>query len=147
LQERGYQVLMTRDEDKAVGLYTRAEIANEAGADLFVSVHANAAQNAPGFSGIYTYYHPTSLRGARLAQAIQTPICALTGAVDRGIASANYAVLRETDMCAVLVETGFMSNSAELRQLLTPEYQEKLATGIVEGIAAYLDAQDEAASA
>jgi N-acetylmuramoyl-L-alanine amidase len=40
-----------------------------------------------------------------------------------------------------------MSNSAELRQLLTPEYQEKLATGIVEGIAAYLDAQDEAANA
>jgi N-acetylmuramoyl-L-alanine amidase CwlD len=147
LQAQGYQVLMTRDSDTAVGLYTRAEIANEAGADLFVSIHANAANNAPEFAGIYTYYHPSSRRGARLAQAIQTPVCAQTGAVDRGIASANYVVLRETDMCAVLVETGFMSNSAELRQLLTSAYQEKLAAGIVEGIEAYLNAQNEAASA
>jgi N-acetylmuramoyl-L-alanine amidase len=146
LRAQGYQVLMTRDSDTAVGLYTRAEIANEAGADLFVSIHANAANNAPEFAGIYTYYHPSSRRGARLAQAIQTPICAQTEAVDRGTASANYVVLRETDMCAVLVETGFMSNSAELRQLLTSAYQEKLAAGIVEGIAAYLNAQNEAAS-
>lgn len=135
----GYRVVMTRTEDTTVDLYTRADIANGEDADLFVSIHSNAAVNAPDFSGIYTYYHPTSRRGARLAQAIQTPLCAVTGAIDRGIASADYVVLRETDMCAALVEMGFMTNSAELRLLTTPAYQDKLAAGIAEGIVSYLN--------
>lgn len=135
----GYRVVMTRTEDVYVGLYDRADIANAEDADLFVSIHSNAAENSSDFTGIYTYYHPTSLRGARLAQAIQTPVCELTGAIDRGIESADFVVLRETAMCAALVEMGFMTNSGELQQLITPSYQDKLAAGIVEGIVAYLN--------
>lgn len=139
LLNHGYRVVMTRTEDTTVDLYTRADIANGEDADLFVSIHSNAAVDAPDFSGIYTYYHPTSRRGAKLAQAIQTPLCAVTGAIDRGIASADYVVLRETDMCAALVEMGFMTNSAELRLLTMPAYQDKLAAGIAEGIVSYLN--------
>ena len=79
LRSYGYHVVMTRTEDKAVGLYTRASIANAANADVFVSIHSNAAENNADFTGIYTFYHPTSRQGARLAQAIQTPLCKLTG--------------------------------------------------------------------
>lgn len=139
LLSEGYHVVMTRTEDTAVGLYTRAEIANAADADIFVSIHSNAAENAPDFTGIYTYYYPTSRQGAVLAQAIQTPLCTMTGAIDRGIESADFVVLRETSMCAVLVEMGFMTNSGELRMLITPSYQDKLAVGIAKGIVTYLN--------
>ncbi len=137
----GYHVVMTRTGDTDVDLYKRADIANEADADIFVSIHSNAAENAPDFAGIYTYYYPSSRRGPQLAQAIQTPLCTLTGAIDRGIDSADFVVLRETDMCAVLVEMGFMSNSRELQRLITPVYQDRLAAGIAEGIVTYLNKQ------
>ncbi|MGN0967636.1 MAG: N-acetylmuramoyl-L-alanine amidase [Oscillospiraceae bacterium] len=139
LLRHGYNVVMTRTADSTVGLYDRADIANAVKADVFVSIHSNAAVNSPNYTGIYTYYHPSSRRGARLAQAIQEPICWITGAVDRGIKDADFVVLRETDMCAVLVEMGFMTNSGELQRLITPSYQDKLAAGIAEGIVAYLN--------
>ena len=135
----GYHVVMTRTEDTTVDLYTRADIANEVNADIFVSIHSNAAEKNTDFTGIYTYYHPTSRRGARLAQAIQTPLCELTGGIDRGIESADFVVLRETSMCAALVEMGFMTNSGELQLLISPSYQDKLAAGIAEGIVSYLN--------
>lgn len=135
----GYRVVLTRAQDTTVDLYTRADIANEADADIFVSIHSNAAEKNTDFTGIYTYYHPTSRRGARLAQAIQTPLCEITGAIDRGIESADFVVLRETEMCAVLVEMGFMTNSEELQLLVAPSYQDKLAAGIAEGIVSYLN--------
>ena len=138
LQDYGYQVILTRSADVDVGLYERAELANAAGADLFVSIHANAAENRPDYQGIYTYYHPSSRRGARLAQAIQTPLCQITGAVDRGIEDADFVVLRETEMCAVLVETGFMTNHQELMRLVDDGYQQQVAQGVARGIVDYL---------
>ena len=103
-------VVMTRSTDVDVGLYERADIANAVNADLFVSIHSNAAENRPDYQGIYTYYHPSSRQGARLAQAIQTPLCRMTGGIDRGIKDADFVVIRETPRCApYLVEMGFMS--------------------------------------
>ena len=138
LQDYGYQVILTRSTDVDVGLYERAELANAAGADLFVSIPANAAEKRPDYQGIYTYYHPSSRRGARLAQAIQTPLCQITGAVDRGIEDADFVVLRETEMCAVLVETGFMTNHQELMRLVDDGYQQQVAQGVARGIVDYL---------
>ena len=141
LQNCGYQVIMTRSTDVEVGLYERAGLANAAGADVFVSIHANAAENRPDYQGIYTYYHPSSNRGARLAQAIQTPLCQITGAIDRGTKDADFVVLRETEMCAVLVETGFMTNHEELMDLNEDSYQQLVAQGIARGIIDYLNAE------
>ena len=146
LQNCGYQVIMTRSTDVEVGLYERADLANAAGADVFVSIHANAAENRPDYQGIYTYYHPSSNRGARLAQAIQTPLCQITGAVDRGIKDADFVVLRETEMCAVLVETGFMTNHEELMNLNEDSYQQLVAQGIARGIIDYLNAEAQTAA-
>lgn len=139
LQNYGYNVVMTRSDDTAVDLYARADIANAVEADLFVSIHSNAAENADYFSGAYTYYHPSSRRGAKLAQAIQTPLAKATGAIDRGIRDADFVVIRETDMCAVLVEMGFMTNHDELMNLVNPTYQDKLAQGIAQGIVNYMN--------
>ena len=140
LESLGYQVVMTRSTDVAMELDERADLANAAGADLFVSIHSNAADGWPDYQGIFTYYHPSSSLGAILAQAVQTPLCQITGGIDRGIQSADFVVLRETDMCAVLVEMGFMSNSQELNRLLDGAYQDKLAQGIAQGIIRYLNA-------
>lgn len=144
LQNQGFQVIMTRSTDVEIGLYERADLANAAGADVFVSLHSNAAENRPDYQGIYTYYHPSSNRGARLAQAIQTPLCQITGGIDRGIKDADFVVLRETDMCAVLVEMGFMTNHEELMNLTDDSYQQLLAQGIAQGIVDYLTAEAQA---
>jgi N-acetylmuramoyl-L-alanine amidase len=139
LQGYGYNVVMTRNHDTDVGLYERADIANAVDADLFVSIHANAMPDDDQTDGVITFYHPGSGRGERLAQAIQTPLVSITGATDREIRSADFVVLRETDMCAVLVEMGFMTNHIELMKLTTDAYQAQVAKGIAEGIVSYLN--------
>lgn len=141
LKAKGYNVVMTRTDDSSVGLYDRADIANAVGADLFVSLHSNASATNLQAQGIYTYHYPTSQRGAALASAIQGPVTQATGARDRGTMSANFVVLRETKMPAVLVEMGFMSTHEELMRLIDDSYQDKLASGVAEGIVRYLNAR------
>ncbi len=132
-------VSMTREEDTYPTLTERAEHANEAGADLFVSIHVNALDNNTDYAGILTFYHPGKGSSKAPARQIQDAVTTATGGIDRGIRSEDYAVLRETDMPAVLVETGFMTCPEELEDLLDPAYQEKLAQGITQGILQYFD--------
>lgn len=137
----GYNTVMTRETDVSAGLYERADLANALDADLFVSIHCNAAENASNFQGLYVYHYPGSSSGEALAKIIQSTACGFTGAVDRGIESANFVVLRETDMPAVLVETGFMTCHEELARLMDDAYQTRMAQGIAQGIIQYLNAQ------
>lgn len=139
LEAAGFNVVMTRTGETAGDLYERAALANAVEADLFVSIHINASGTVPTFQGLYTYHHPSSNRGKAFAQAVQTAVCAASGAIDRGIASADFVVLRETNMAAILVECGFMSNVEELERLKTDSYQQKLAQGITQGIVDYLN--------
>ncbi len=135
----GYNTVMTRDADMDVGLYDRAYRANAMNADLFVSIHCNAAEQNADFQGLYVYHYPQSAQGAALAQSIQTTTATATGAIDRGIDSANFVVLRESDMPAVLVETGFMTCPAELARLRDDAYQTRVAQGVAQGIVRFLD--------
>ena len=139
LLNEGYNVVLTRDGETAGDLYERSELANRVNADLFVSIHCNSAPTIPTFQGLYTYYYPTSSRSKAFAQAVQDAACAASGAVDRGIASANFVVLRETNMAAVLVETGFMTNVEELTRLCDETYQQKLMEGVARGVGDYLN--------
>ena len=141
LEERGCRVVLTRPVDQTVDLYDRCDIANAAGTDIFVSIHANASVTSSTFQGTYTYSYPGSVKGAELAQIIQDATVAAAGSVDRGILTANFVVLRETWMPAVLVETGFMTCHEELMRLRDPDYQEKLAQGIAQGVENYFMAQ------
>lgn len=139
LNSLGYRTILTRSTDVYVGLGERAEMANRAGADLFISIHCNASVTSNTFQGLHVYHFPGSRTGSALAQAIQTPACRFTGAIDRGIASDNFAVLRETNMPAALVETGYMTCHEELMRLRDPVYQDKMARGIAQGIIQYLN--------
>lgn len=143
LRGLGYRTLLTRAGDVYVGLKERSDLANAAQADIFVSIHCNATEHSPDFQGLYVYHYPGSAAGESLARAIQTPACAFTGAVDRGINSANFSVVRESNMPAVLVETGFMTCHQELERLKNEAYQSRMAQGIAQGIVGYLNAQSQ----
>ena len=139
LEQKGIRVIMTRDDDSYVSLSDRAKLANDAGADIYVSIHVNASETNPAARGIETYYLSGGGWAEILAGCIQDEIIDGTGAFSRNIKTANYYVLRETVMPAVLVETGFITNGDECMQLFSAVYRQKLAEGIAQGILSCID--------
>ncbi len=136
--QENIEVKLTRTEDSFLSLSDRATNANDMNADLFVSIHANALENNEDYSGIISFYHPDKRSSKKPAKIIQEAVSNETGAINRGVRSEDYAVLRETKMPAVLVETGFMTCPEELELLLDSDYQKQLAKGIAQGIIKYI---------
>lgn len=141
LQQLGYQVQMTREEDKFISLEKRAKMANEKNPDLFVSIHYNSAPSAEA-QGIEVFFYQgkkeRAVKSKKLAQAVLKNVLTATKAKSRGVKQGNFLVIRETDMPAILVEGGFVTNQAELENLKDPIYLKRLAWGIVRGIEEYL---------
>ena len=135
------KVIMTRTKDVNVTLKERPQIANNQKADIFVSIHQNALENDDITSGIETWYHPTKDTQSKiLAQIIQENVTSTTGAKSLGIKeSKELAVTKNTKMPSCLVETGFLSSTAERKKLVTSSYQEKIVEGICNGIKAYFE--------
>ncbi|MBE6388746.1 MAG: N-acetylmuramoyl-L-alanine amidase [Lentisphaerae bacterium] len=154
LEACGYKVKYTRTTDVQVNLNRIGTLQRQSGSDLFVSIHVNSAADK-SISGIETYCltpsgcassnggkaSSTVYRGNQqdaanmlLAWNIQKSLLARTRAVDRGIKRARFAVLRDIDAPGVLVEIGFISNRKEERLLNDPEYIDRIAYGIVDGI-------------
>ncbi|WP_346689737.1 N-acetylmuramoyl-L-alanine amidase [uncultured Cloacibacillus sp.] len=129
-----YELIYTRFTDVYVSLSKRARIANAAEVDLFVSIHCNSAPNSSA-NGMEVYVHTS--RGAdstRAAHAIYDRLLPASGLRGRGIKSKDLAVLRETDMPAVLVELAFISNDNDRAKLVSDEWQERAAEAIAAGI-------------
>jgi N-acetylmuramoyl-L-alanine amidase len=155
LEALGYTVIMTRTTDQTVSLLSRSIAANASAAEIFVSIHHNAMPTNTTVTGVETYYYeydpnypslinaamhndPTRiLESAQLAAAIHESVVGSTGAVDRGIRSETFSVLRETDIPAVLLELGYMSSPTELQKLTSDSYQTILAKAITSGIVSY----------
>ena len=133
LRKAGVEVKLTRTSDVFIDLQPRCDIANSFGADYFVSIHCNSA-GTPEARGTETYCYKLGGKGEVLAKAIQAELVASTGRVNRGVKTANYYVLRRTNMPAGLTELAFISNPEEERLLGSPDYQEKCATAIARGI-------------
>lgn len=136
LEAAGAEVVMTRSNDTFVELRERANIANRANADSFVSIHANAVYSN-SVIGQETFYYPGSEEGEELAAAIQSELIKAVGSKDRGTKDANFSVLRNTAMPASLVELGFLTNKQEAELMKTSEFQNKAATAIYKGIEKY----------
>ncbi|MDP2212132.1 MAG: N-acetylmuramoyl-L-alanine amidase [Candidatus Aquicultor sp.] len=142
LKSAGIEVVMTREKDVFLELSQRATIANNANADIFISIHHNANVN-PDVDGTVVFSHPSSQEGARLAKIIQDELVKAFGwagvkGKDDGTKTADFKVLRETLMPAVLCESAFLSNADEAALLATDEFRQKEAGGIFKGIAKYL---------
>lgn len=137
LKQKGIQVKMSRTSDEFISLGERARLANAYGADAFVSIHLNSSSNE-GASGIETYYHTQKNEHSKYSKGIQNNAIRYTNSKDRGIKSANFVVLRETNMASSLFESGFISNLQESENLSNPVYQDKLASAIANGLETYL---------
>lgn len=132
LKNHGVNVGYSRTTDVFVELQDRAIMANNFGADVFVSIHCNAFHDSSA-QGVETYSYPGSMSGRNLAKAIQDSIIA-SGVYtkDRGIKTANYAVLRLTNMPAALVELAFITNPQDADILRNR--QDDLALAVAKGI-------------
>jgi len=139
LTEAGYETYMTRNSDVTVSLADRAGVANKLEANLFISIHANSVSGNNDANGIETLYAPNGSRDSKgAAQAIQNELIKGTGARNRGIISRpNLVVIRDTNMPAVLVETGFLTNKSETEKLATSAYRQTIAESILQGVHNY----------
>jgi N-acetylmuramoyl-L-alanine amidase len=133
LNDRGVKVILTRDDDRFVPLEARPRIADDAGADLFVSIHADAAP-ARSANG-HTCYVARGAGGAsaEAARCIDRRLAG-KGIASRGVRQADYRVLVHAACPAVLVEIGYMSNYSEAGRLATAEHRDAVADAIAEGI-------------
>ena len=138
LESEGAAVVLTRSTDRDVSLLDRAEIANNAGANYFISIHCNSYEEDSSVKGFECYYYQ-SAEGENLAESI-TSSAENHSISTRKVNEESYAVLRETAIPAVLIEVGFLTNTDERGKLLSPEYQELLVEAIAGGILSYNDA-------
>lgn len=140
LQEFKFRVLLTRSDDRNLSLEDRIAIAEQANADLFISIHANAVGgDRPEINGTETYHYPNSAQGAELAQSLQSNITRNAETTDRGVKTANFLVLRKTTMPAVLIETGFVTGSVDAPKLASSAFQNKVARAIAVGVFQFLE--------
>jgi N-acetylmuramoyl-L-alanine amidase len=159
LEKARLNVVLTRTTDKFVDLDQRSVIAKKNRADLYISLHYNAAPHEAGARGVEIYCLPPSgtpsasgnsgdagrdylgnrnnVRNMLLAFQVQKSIVRSLNVEDRGVRHARYAVLKNADMPAILIEGGFMSDPAEAKRIENPSHRRKLAQAIVDGILAY----------
>jgi N-acetylmuramoyl-L-alanine amidase len=138
----GYQVIMTRDKDAHLDLDERVQKANQLMCDLFVSIHFNSAKNTKAH-GIEVFYCDCADKfkkeeSKEVAENILEKLIYFTKAKSRGVKIANFRVIKNTKMPAVLVEGGFLSNNEERAKCQDSLYQEVLAWGIARGVHEYL---------
>lgn len=147
LENAGAKVIMTHNGSTDLSLAQRAEIANNLGAHIFVSIHANYSIKN-NISGHSTYYYAPvgdeilgSQRYSRqkLASLVQREMAAAGGRNNMGVLEENFAVLRETRVPSILVETAFLSDPQEEVMLGTDSFRQTLAQGIFNGIRAYFE--------
>jgi len=124
----------TIGEHKREDMKRRVEKANQARADLYISIHTNAVPNTV-WSGAQTFYKPNNEASKTVAKAVQEELVKTLGNTKRKAAPGSYFVLNHTKMPAILIETGFISNPREAALLADSSYQSKLAFAIFSGVA------------
>lgn len=146
---RGYEVVLTREEAEVkISNAERAQFANESGADIYISIQADAAssttangmyaqipsQNNPYVSSLYSKCN-------KLATNIQTALIKETGAYDRGVQETDkVTAINWSEIPVTVLQLGFMSNKDEDAKLWSEDYQAKMVKAICDGIDAYFEA-------
>lgn len=139
LKKLGYRTAMTRNEDIFVSLEKRAAIANDLNPRIFVSVHYNSAENKQA-DGIEVFYYESpknkdrSEKSKALATSVLGEIIGATKSKSRGVKHGNLHVIRETNMPAILIEAGFLTNAKEREKIMDPQYMDTLAKAVAKGI-------------
>lgn len=137
LKARGVSIGYTRTTDTFLELSQRSDVANKAEAKYFVSIHINSAENRAA-TGTETFAFARGGDGEKLAAAIQKNLVKAIGLTNRGVKTANFAVLRRTKMPAALTEVAFICNPTEEAKLKDEAFLDKAATGIAKGMIEFL---------
>ncbi len=139
LETNGANVIMTREDDSFVGLNDRVEIANKNNAQIFISIHNNALPDSASHlksTGSETYYfYPQS---KELAKDVVEALAKETGFKNNGAKAQSFAVVRNTNCPAILVEVGYIINPEDNAKLIDKNYQNKIAEAILHGLENYL---------
>jgi N-acetylmuramoyl-L-alanine amidase len=134
LQESQLRTVLTRANDTFIPLDNRVALGNQEKNSIFVSIHFNDSRRR-GVEGVETYYH--SPYAYDLATAIERNLSTIPGTVNRGVHTARFRVLRNTQYPSVLVECGYLSNRSDAQEAADAGYREKLADKIAEAIVDY----------
>jgi N-acetylmuramoyl-L-alanine amidase len=159
LQKAGFKVFLTRAKDTYIELPDRPDLANRRHADLFISLHFNAfsqkasrgvevycltpagapstnARGEGGSAGRFAGNHFDE-KNFFLAFQVQKSLIRFLSVEDRGVHRARYAVLRDAEMPAILIEGGFMSNPTEGSKIFDAAYRRQMARAITEAVSNY----------
>jgi len=160
LEQRGYRVVLTRTDDRFIPLSERSRLSRKHNADLFISLHFNAVGSRT-VNGLETYVftpqnQPSTVRGKLKASDkegnrsnvqdawnalagfyVQRQLVKSTGAVDRGLKRARFAVLKDQQCPSMLVELGFVTHYEEARKIKGTAYRIELARAIANGVSTY----------
>jgi N-acetylmuramoyl-L-alanine amidase len=138
LEKNGATVVMTRTDNKVdLELVDILNIVQNTHPDFFISVHVNSSPRGEAVSGIQTYYRmPESQMFAHTLHAVMLKTL---GANDGHVHTADFYVINYREAPAVLVETGYITNTPERRKLVSAQYQHDLAVAITAGVVKYLD--------
>lgn len=161
LKRAGFNVVLTRSRDTFVDLPVRPALANKAGADLFISLHFNATQAGKNVvAGPETYcitpvgaassnaqgegadHGPTAAnrvedRSLLLAWEVQNSLVRNLGVNDRSVRRARFAVLRDAQMPAILIEGGYMTNPTEGKRIYDSVWRKQMAAAVVKAVQNY----------
>ena len=145
LSENGIRVEMTRTGDTYPTLTERSAFANKLGAAMFVSIHSNSFPNNNDVNGIEVYYSKTNngerygLTSKTLATDVYKNLIKNTSASQRGVKTEQHVVTRTSEMPAILIELGFITNQAEAEKLYSEDYRDLLAGAIASAIIKNMD--------
>ena len=140
---KGVVVKQSRTDDRFLSLSARADKANDWGADYFISFHINAFNgSANGFES-FIYNGSVSNNTKKYQDIMHEEIMKVNDLSDRGQKRANFAVVRETAMPAILTENGFIDNKHDAKKLKDNDYLYKVAKAHAKGVARIFNLKKE----
>ncbi len=135
LKAAGAKVLLTRGDDTFIPLDGRPALANDRNAALFIAVHCNSTVARNTANGTETYYKTP--QSAQFAAVMHAELVKATKLKNNGVRTANFLVIRKSRMPSVLLELGYLNHYKDEALLLNPDFRQRVAQGIVEGVRRY----------
>ncbi len=140
LEKAGAKVFLTRNDDRDLDLYDRVKFSQKNNTDIFISIHGNAlpdsqAETYRSGTGVY-YFYPQS---NHLARIMQETLTKELGTKDDKVHQESFAVTRNTESIAVLLEIGYMIDPEDNSKLINPDFQQKTAKSILHSLERYIN--------
>lgn len=141
LRRSKIDTVMTRSDDVYLDLQQRCDVANKNKCDYFISIHCNGFSDSSA-SGTETFYY-TGKEGLGLASEIQKAVIGYNKNKDRGVKTADFYVLKYTDMPAVLLECAFITNKKEEEMLNSKDWQEGFIKAVTVAVCSFVGVQPD----